>query len=205
MEFNEKLQQLRKQKGLTQEQLAEQLFVSRAAISKWESGKGYPNIDSLKAISEFFSVSIDDLLSGDELITIAETENSTNIRKIYSFLLGIVDILAIILILMPVYGNQIDGYIYSVNLLEFTDTTTVNLNIYWGAFIIMIALGFLKIILTYIDRDKEGRIVTKLSLAISVLAICFLAATREPYATTILFLLFIAKIFLFIKNRDKIK
>ena len=54
MEFNEKLQELRKQKGLTQEELAEMLYVSRAAVSKWESGRGYPNIDSLKAISKFF-------------------------------------------------------------------------------------------------------------------------------------------------------
>ena len=46
MEFNEKLLELRKQKGLTQEELAEVLFVSRTAISKWESGRGYPNIDS---------------------------------------------------------------------------------------------------------------------------------------------------------------
>lgn len=42
MEFHEKLQELRRQKGLTQEELASQLFVSRAAVSKWESGRGYP-------------------------------------------------------------------------------------------------------------------------------------------------------------------
>ena len=53
MEFNEKLQELRKNKNLTQEQLAEMLFVSRTAISKWESGRGYPSIDSLKEISSF--------------------------------------------------------------------------------------------------------------------------------------------------------
>ena len=63
MEFNEKLKELRKSKGLTQEELAEALFVSRTAISKWESGKGYPSIDSLKDISKYFSVTIDDLLS----------------------------------------------------------------------------------------------------------------------------------------------
>ena len=57
MEFNEKLQELRKAKSLTQEELAEALFVSRAAISKWESGRGYPSLDSLKEISKFFSVS----------------------------------------------------------------------------------------------------------------------------------------------------
>ena len=72
MEFNEKLQELRKQKGLTQEELAEVLYVSRTAISKWESGRGYPNIDSLKAISKFFSASLDDLLSSDAILTLAE-------------------------------------------------------------------------------------------------------------------------------------
>ena len=56
MEFNEKLQELRKQKGLTQEELAELLYVSRTAISKWESGRGYPNIDSLKAIARFLKM-----------------------------------------------------------------------------------------------------------------------------------------------------
>jgi len=70
MEFNDKLQQLRKEQGLTQEQLAEELYVSRSAISKWESGRGYPSFDSLKAISKLFSVSVDDLLSGEELNTL---------------------------------------------------------------------------------------------------------------------------------------
>ena len=75
MEFYEKLQELRKSRGLTQEELAEALFVSRTAISKWESGRGYPSIDSLKEISRFFSVSIDELLTGEKLISIAEKEN----------------------------------------------------------------------------------------------------------------------------------
>ena len=52
MDFQDKLKELRKNRGLTQEELAQALFVSRTAISKWESGKGYPNIDSLKAISK---------------------------------------------------------------------------------------------------------------------------------------------------------
>lgn len=71
MEFHEKLQELRKRKGLTQEELAEALYVSRTAISKWESGRGFPNIESLKAVSKFFSVSVDELLSGEELLAIA--------------------------------------------------------------------------------------------------------------------------------------
>ena len=74
MEFHEKLQRLRKERGLTQEALAASLYVSRAAISKWESGRGYPSIDSLKAIAVFFSVTVDDLLSGDEILTLAKEE-----------------------------------------------------------------------------------------------------------------------------------
>ena len=135
MEFNEKLQQLRKKNNLTQEQLAEQLFVSRTAVSKWESGKGYPNIESLKSISKLFSVSIDDLLSGDELISLAECENRSNIKKVYGLMGGIIDVMAAAFIFLPLYGKPEGGHIYHVNLLSFTDTTKINLWIYWAFFV----------------------------------------------------------------------
>lgn len=105
MEFNEKLQQLRIGKNLTQQQLAEQLYVSRTAISKWESGKGYPNIESLKCISRFFSITIDELLSSEELITLAEAENHSNVNRIHNIISGIIDVLAIALIVLPIYGE----------------------------------------------------------------------------------------------------
>lgn len=85
MEFHEKLQELRKQKNLTQEQLAEQLYVSRTAISKWESARGYPSIDSLKEISKFFSISLDDLLSGEEIITIAQEDSRKKLHHLTDF------------------------------------------------------------------------------------------------------------------------
>ena len=74
MDFGEKLQELRKSRGMTQEELAEALFISRTAVSKWESGRGWPSIDSLKAISTFFDITIDELLSGEKLLSIAERE-----------------------------------------------------------------------------------------------------------------------------------
>ena len=55
MEFNKKLQQLRKQRALTQEQLAAAIFVSRTAVSKWESGRGLPEIGSLRALAAFLA------------------------------------------------------------------------------------------------------------------------------------------------------
>ena len=107
MEFHEKLQELRKSRGLTQEELAEALFVSRTAISKWESGRGYPSIDSLKEISSYFSVSIDDLLSGEQLIFIAEKENKSNLNGVCELLLGFVDLFSLMLIFLPVNGVKV--------------------------------------------------------------------------------------------------
>lgn len=62
MEFSEKLQRLRKQRGWSQEQLAEPLGVSRQAVSKWESGGSLPDVEKLVALSELFDLSLDELL-----------------------------------------------------------------------------------------------------------------------------------------------
>ena len=101
MEFNEKLQELRKTKGLTQEELAKELYVSRTAISKWESGRGYPNIDSLKEISRYFGVTIDELICPDEIITAAENEKREAINKYTALICGLLDILTALLLFLP--------------------------------------------------------------------------------------------------------
>ena len=66
MEFNNKLYELRKQKGLSQEELANRLNVSRQTISKWEVGESTPDMEKLVAISDLFEVSLDELVKGEE-------------------------------------------------------------------------------------------------------------------------------------------
>lgn len=66
MDFSEKLQELRKSKGMSQENLAGELGVSRQAVSKWESGQSLPESEKLIALSDFFGVSLDDLVRGAE-------------------------------------------------------------------------------------------------------------------------------------------
>lgn len=193
MEFNEKLQELRKNKGLTQEELAEVLYVSRTAISKWESGRGYPNIESLKEISKFFDVSIDDLLSGEKLISIAEKENKSNIRNMCDLLFGIVDLFSFILVALPLYPNTIDGFVYSVNLLNYTQISSINLNFYWFMFVSLFVVGVIKIILTKTKAEKGNKILMTLSIALNIFIVIFLALTREVYAVVIAFLLLLVK------------
>ena len=62
MEFNEKLQELRKAKSLTQEELAEALFVTRQAVSSWEMGNTMPSIESCIMLLDIYDVSLEDLL-----------------------------------------------------------------------------------------------------------------------------------------------
>ena len=146
MEFCEKLQELRKSKGLTQEELAEVLYVSRTAVSKWESGRGLPNIDSLKEISAYFSVSIDDLLSADKIIFIAEKEKKSCIKSICDLLFGLMDILSFLLIILPLYPKTVDSFVYSVNLFKYTETTSFNLSVYWTIFLSLTISGIVKLI-----------------------------------------------------------
>lgn len=200
MEFNEKLQELRKSRGLTQEELAEALFVSRTAVSKWESGRGYPSIDSLKEISKYFSVTIDELLTGEKLISIAERENKSNIQRICDLLTGLVDLFSFILIVLPLYSNPINGYIYSVNLFNYTETTSFNRLLYWIMFLALVLVGTVKIFITQFELNKGQKIVTDISIVLSIMTILFLAMTREAYAITVAFFLFVVKGILLFKH-----
>ncbi len=201
MEFNEKLQELRKSKGLTQEELAEALYVSRTAISKWESGRGYPSIDSLKEISKFFSVTIDELLSSEKIVNIAEKENKSNIQNICDLLFGITDLMSILLIILPLYPKTVNDFVYSVSLFSHSDLTPVNRTAYWTVFILLILFGAVKVILNQVKIEKGRNILTNISIVVNIAIVLILAMTKQAYAIVIAFLLLVIKSILLIKNK----
>ena len=75
MELKEKLVALRKEKGLTQLAVAEKLFVSRQAISRWESGVALPSTDNLKSLSELYGVPVDYLINKESEWVNSESDN----------------------------------------------------------------------------------------------------------------------------------
>ena len=190
MEFSEKLIELRKSRGLTQEELAEALYVSRTAVSKWESGRGYPSIDSLKQISAYFSVSIDSLLSGEKLIVIAEKENKANIRNICSKLFGASDLLTFMLIVLPLYPKTVDGFVYSVTLWSYTETASYNLVIYWCMFLALMANGVWQMLL---KNEKCRSLSAVISFVLGIAAVMYLVLAREAYAACVAVLLMMIK------------
>lgn len=199
MDFQDKLKELRKNRGLTQEELAQALFVSRTAISKWESGKGYPNIDSLKAISKYFCVSLDDLLSTDEIITIAEEDGKQKERHLRNLVFGLLDCSIAMFLFLPFFGQRVDGVIQEASVLMLTEEEIYIKIPYliivfsmtvWG--ILMLALQDCQVSFWLQKKDK-------VSLGLGAVGALLFMLSRQPYASAYLFLILVIQALMLIK------
>lgn len=200
MEFNEKLQELRKQKGITQEELAKKLYVSRTAISKWESGRGYPNIDSIKAISKFFSITIDELLSTDEALMIAEEESKEKEKHFCDLAFGLLDFCFAMLLFLPFFAEIVDGRIKSLSLIALTFVQPYLKIAFFTVVISMILIGILTLALQNCKLfawEKSKRII---SLSIGAIAVFVFIISSQPYAAVFSFALLIIKALMLIKR-----
>ena len=201
MEFNEKLQNLRKQKGLTQEELAEYLYVSRTAISKWESGRGFPNIESLKAISKFFSVSLDELLSGEEILAIAEKDRKEKERTIRDLVFGLLDCGMALLLFLPFFGQKADGVIREISLLALSEVQPYLKTAYIAFVGIMIVLGIITLALQNCRQRLWTHSKSVLSMAVSTVGVCLFIISQQPYAAVFVFVFLIIKALMLIKRQ----
>ena len=97
MERGNHIKHYRNEKGLSQEELAERVYVTRQTISNWENNKNYPDINSIVLLSEVFEISIDNLIKGD-LEEMKKEINSEEVKKLnfYSLMMAILMIAAII-------------------------------------------------------------------------------------------------------------
>ena len=192
MEFNEKLQELRKSRSMTQEELAEALFVSRTAISKWEQGRGYPSLDSLKEISKFFSVSIDDLIGSEEIISAAADEKKECMDKYISLICNILDVFLVLLLLLPVFGNGTDTPA-SVSLYAITGLSAWIKTVFIVLVSITILNGICGVIISHLEKPvwNHHRLVTGMGLSVVCAAVFIL--TRQPYAGIICLAILVAK------------
>ena len=200
MEFNEKLQELRKQKGLTQEELAVSLYVSRTAISKWESGRGYPNIESLKAIAKFFSVTVDELLSTDEVLTIAEEDSRRKEKHFRDLVYGLLDICIALLLFLPFFAEDADGIIQSVSLIALDGVQPYLKTAYLAVVSGMTVMGILTLTLQNCQAIAWVKSKTTISLTLGALLVLLFMISSQPYATVFAFVLLTIKALILIKR-----
>ena len=201
MEFNEKLQQLRKQKEITQEELAVAIYVSRTAISKWESGRGYPSIDSLKALSKYFGVTIDELLSGEELLIIAEEDTNQKRNYFRDLVFGLLDICIAMFFFVPFFGQATNESVQAVSLLSFVEISSYLRIVYFAIVISIISMGILTLALQNYYQAFWVNSKRKISLALNLFGTLLFIISSQPYASTLLFLFLTIKVLMLIKWR----
>ena len=200
MEFHEKLQELRKQKNLTQEELSEILFVSRTAISKWESGRVYPSIDSLKAIAEFFGVTIDELLSNRELICIAEKDSHQKTQHMRDLVFGLIDCSVVMLFFIPLFGQQGGEIIRQVSLLSLQETPLFIKVAYFAIILLTVACGIATLALQNYSSIIWIKTKTILSMILTIISVVIFIASLQPYVAFFTFVLLIIKGALLLKR-----
>ena len=191
MEFNEKLQELRKRKGLTQEQLANALYVSRTAVSKWESGRGYPNMESLKALAKFFDVSIDELLSGEEPLTAAQKEAGVRKSRTFDRVFGLLDCSCVLFFFLPLLGVSGEGSVRAVSLL-LAEPPLYLKAAYILAVLTIVGIGLVNLL----GGSRRG-----LSLVFNGAGAMLFIISRQPYPAAVLFLYLVIKVLLLIKRQ----
>ena len=201
MELSQKLQELRKHKGLTQEELAEVLFVSRTAVSKWESGRGYPSIDSLKAISKFFGITIDELLSGDELLIIAEKDNEQKANRTRDLVFGLLDISVAAFFLLPFFGQKSNGILQEVSLLSLTVIAPYLRTAYLFVVIGTAIFGILTLALQKCQQLFWVRNKSRISLILNAIGVSLFIIGTQPYAAILMFIFLIIKGLMLIKRQ----
>jgi len=200
MDFHEKLQELRKQRGLTQEELAARLYVSRTAISKWESGRGYPNIESLKMIAKFFSVTLDELLSSGEVLAIAEEDSQREDKHARDRMYGLLDICMALLLFLPFFRDVADGILRSVSLLALGGVQPYLKAAYLAAVIGTTVMGLLTLTLQTCQGAAWDKSKTAISLALGAAMVLLLGISSQPYATVFAFVLLTMKALILIKR-----
>ncbi len=199
MEFHEKLQELRKQKGLTQEELGEILYVSRTAISKWELGRGYPNLDSLKSMARFFGITIDELLSCDELLCVAEQDGKQKENRLRDWTFALLDISILILLFLPFFAQNVDGIIYEVSIFGLTEKEWYLKASYFAVITASVVFGILQLSFKSCQSAFWNKRKRRISLVINIVGILLFSVSLQPYATVLLLSFLLIKVLPLIK------
>ena len=190
MELSKKIQKLRKERGLTQEEFAEQLFVSRTAVSKWETGRGAPSMASLQMIASLCNVTLDELLRVDEIITVVEQETKEHMDRFAFSLDGMFGVIAGIIPLLPLYKMKTADLFIGMPLYRLAGWQAA---LYWLFPITMAIFGIMQLAITKREGNRLKRNICLISLTWNAAAVFVLILCNQPYPAVIFFTLLLIR------------
>ena len=203
MEFHEKLQELRRRKGITQEELAESLYVSRTAVSKWESGRGYPNLDSLKAIAAYFEVTIDSLLTADAVLPAEELPAESDAGRgpvLRRWVFALSDIGMGLLLFLPLFASRSEGSLRAASLVSLQGVRPYLKVTFLAAVLGLVLWGAIALTAALLRKPVGERLLPSVSVGLGAVAAVLFILARQPYAAVFGVILIAVKAFFLLKS-----
>lgn len=140
-----------------------------------------------------FLLCLQSVLSGEKLISLAEKEQKERLQKVRSLVSGMADVLAVLLVVLPLYPFRVEERVYSVPLSAYQGITLRHRQIYWCLFLLLTAVGIVRIFLTLGEHFREEKRVMRFSMILGTVSVLLLTASGETYAAALAFLLLLGK------------
>lgn len=159
VEFGEQLRRAREEKGMTQQSLAEQLYVTRQAVSRWECGDRYPDLLTTKKLSQILEMSLDDLLSGKEMEKVVERNPVIEKKSVNNIMIALYAFVIISLFITIV--DIIIRFPLQSEMIDYNDIQAIVINVL--ALLIQIvsfAYGFVNAIRGMLSPKRMGAVIT---------------------------------------------
>ncbi len=178
VEFGEQLRKAREKKGMTQQSLAEQLYVTRQSVSRWECGERYPDLLTTRKISQILEVSLDDLLSGKEMEKVVERNPVIESKAVSSVM--IVLYACIVFSLVATIIDIIIRFPLQSEYIDYSDIELIVINVLGLAIqTIFFVYGFVHILKGSLSPKRMGIVI-----AVFFAAMCITNSTHIPEVAT---------------------
>ena len=181
--------------------MAERIYVSRAAVSKWESGRGYPSIDSLKILSQFYGITVDELLSDEELLAVAEKNRLQRERGLRGMVFSALDMCAVILPFLPIFADRDGDTMRSVSLVSMVHLQPYMKLSLLVAVLVMALYGAFTLAMRNCQAAFWMKCKSKISVALSAVAGALFILSLQPYPAVLMFALTGIKLLILLPKR----
>lgn len=198
MDVGKKIQRLRQERHLTQEQFAKMLFVSRTAVSKWETGRGTPNIESLKMIAKEFDITLDELLCAEEAIEALENEHRETMERVYVRLDAMLNLSNGLMLILPLYKAESGEKFLSVPLYAFNGRYDV---IFLVLPVLILLCGGTQI---FMKNAKARKNVGRIILILNICAVFLFILCGQPYPAILYFIYMIIRIYMMTRKESRL-